>query len=53
MPQLEVDKEEVKEGKGLHILTPNRLLAQIKAGTSSYELKKQNQTSSVSILSTQ
>ena len=39
MPPLEEDQEEVKEGKGLKILTPNKLLtrlpillAQIKAG---------------------
>ena len=46
MPPLEVDKEEVKEGKGFTILTPNKLLtrlpillAQIKAGNNSYKLK--------------
>ena len=45
MPPLEGD-EEVKEGKGLKILTPNKLLprlpillAQIKAGNNSYKLK--------------
>ena len=45
MPPLEGD-EEVKEGKGLKILTPNKLLtrlpillAQIKAGNNSYRLK--------------
>ena len=45
MPSLEGD-EEVKEGKGLKILTPNKLLtrlpillAQIKAGNNSYKLK--------------
>ena len=44
MPPLE--DEEVKEGKGLKILTPNKfltrlsiLLAQIKAGNNSYKLK--------------
>ena len=44
--QLEVEKEEVKEGKRLKILTPNKLLtrlsvllAQIKAGSNSYKLK--------------
>ena len=48
MPALEGDEEEVKEGKGLKILTPNKLftrlsilLAQIKAGNNSYKLKKQ------------
>ena len=46
MPPLEGDKEEVKEGKGLKILTPNKLLtrlaislAQIKAGNNSCKLK--------------
>ena len=45
MPALESD-EEVKEGKGLKILTPNKLLtrlpillAQRKAGNNSYKLK--------------
>ena len=44
---LEYD-EEVKEGKGLKILTPNKLLtrlpilvAQIKAGNNSYKLKNE------------
>ena len=46
MPSLEGDEEEVKEGKGLKLLTPNKLLtrlpvllALIKAGNNSYELK--------------
>ena len=46
MPPLEGDEEEVKEGKGLKILTPNNLLvrlpilsAPIKAGNNSYKLK--------------
>ena len=46
MPPLEDDEEEVKEGKGLKILTPNKflarlpiLLAQIKTGNNSYKLK--------------
>ena len=41
--------EEVKEGKGLKILTPNKLLtrlpillAEIKAGNNLYKLKKRN-----------
>ena len=45
MPPLEGD-EEVKEGKGLKILTPNKLLprfpvllVQVKAGSNSYKLK--------------
>ena len=48
MPPLEGDEEEVKEGKGLRTLTPNKLLtqlpillAQIKAGNISYELKNE------------
>ena len=47
MPPLEGD-EEVKEGKGLKILTPNKLLtrlpillAQIKARNNSYKLKNE------------
>ena len=46
IPALEGDEEEVKEGKGLKILTPNKLLtrlpvllAQIKAGNYSGKLK--------------
>ena len=46
MPPLEGDEEEVKEGKGLKSLTPNKLitrleilLAQIKAGNNLYKLK--------------
>ena len=46
MPPLEGNEEEVKEEKGLKILTPNKLLirlpillAQIKAGNNSYKLK--------------
>ena len=48
MPPLEGDDEEVKEGKGLNILTPNKLLiklpillAQIKDGKKSYKLKNE------------
>ena len=48
MPPLESDKEEVKEGKGLKILTPNKLLfrlpiflAQIKAGNNSNKVKNE------------
>ena len=50
MPPLEGDKEEIEEGKGLKeikVLTPSKLLtrlpillAQAKAGSSSYKLKK-------------
>ena len=47
MPPLEGDKE-VKEGKGLKILTPKKLLtklplflAQIKGGNNSYKLKNE------------
>ena len=48
LPPLEGDKEEVKEGKGLKILTPNKLLtrlpillAQIKAGNNLNTLKNE------------
>ena len=48
MPPLEVDEEEVKEGKELKILNPNKLLtrlpillAQIKAGNNSNQLKNE------------
>ena len=47
MPPLEGDEEEVKEGKGLKILTTNKLLtrlpvlwAQIKTGRNSYKLRQ-------------
>ena len=63
MPPLEGDKEEIKEGKGLKgikVLTPSKLLtrlpillAQAKAGSSSYKLKKWNQTNTVSFVSAQ
>ena len=46
MAPLEGDEEEIKERKGLQIITPNKLLtrlpillAQIKAGNNSYKLK--------------
>ena len=46
MSSLENDKEEVKEGKWLKILTPNKLLTKLpillvqrKAGNNSYKLK--------------
>ena len=49
MPTLEGDEEEIKEGKGLKILTPNKLptrlpilLAQIKAGNNSNKLKNES-----------
>ena len=48
MPPPEGDEEEVKEGKGLKLLTPNKLLtrlpillAQIKVGNNSYKLKNE------------
>ena len=48
MPPLEVNEEDVKEGKGLQKLTPLKLLtripillAQIKAGNNSYKLKNE------------
>ena len=59
MPPLEEDQEEVKEGKGLKILTPNQLLtrlpvllAQIKAGNNQCNfLKKLNQANTASLVS--
>ena len=57
---LESDAEEVKEGKGIKILTSKKLLTrlpvllvQIKAGNNSHKLKKRNHTNCVSTLSTQ
>ena len=48
MPLLEGDEEEVREGKGIKILTPSKLLtrltillAQIKAGNNSNKLKNE------------
>ena len=48
MPPQEGDPEEIKEGKGLKISTPNKLLtrlpillAKIKAGNNSYKLKNE------------
>ena len=48
MPPLEGDEEELKEGKGLKILNPNKLLirlpillAQTKAANNSYKLKNE------------
>ena len=48
MPTLEGDEEVVKEGKGVKIVTPNKLitrlpilLAQIKAGNNSHRLKNE------------
>ena len=50
--------EEVKEGKGLKILTPNKvliklsiILAQIKAGNNSSKLKNEHQTNNISFAS--
>ena len=49
---------EVKEGKGLTILTPNKvliklsiILAQIKTGNNSSKLKNENQTNNISFAS--
>ena len=46
MPLIEGDEDELKERKGLKLLTPNKLLnrlpillAQINAGNNSYKLK--------------
>ena len=59
MPPLERDEEEVNEGKGLKILTPDKLftrlpilLAQIKAGNNSCKLKNKNQINTVFFVST-
>ena len=48
MSPLEGDEKEVRERKGIKILTPNKLLtrlpallAQIKAGNNSYKLKEE------------
>ena len=48
MPSQEADEEEVREGKVIKILTPNKLLTrlsilleQIKAGDNSYKLKNE------------
>ena len=57
MVPLEGDGE-VKEGKGLKILTPNKvliklsiILAQIKTGNNSSKLKNENQTNNISFAS--
>ena len=49
MPSLEGDEKELKEAKGLKTFSPNKLLtglpvllAQIKAGNSSYKLQEEN-----------
>ena len=56
MPPLE-GAEEIKEGKGLKILSPNKLLTrlpillvQIKAWNNSHKLKKWSQTNTVSFI---
>ena len=60
MPPLEGDEEQVKEGKVLKILSPNKLLtrlpitlAQTKAGKNSCKLKKWNQINTASFVSAQ
>ena len=57
MSSLEDDEEELKEEKGLKTFSPNKLLtglpvllAQIKAGNSSYKLQEENQNSPISFL---
>ena len=57
MPSLEDDEEELKEAKGLKIFTSSKLLtglpvllAQIKAGNSSYKLQEENQNNPISFL---
>ena len=58
MPALEGDKEKVKEGKGLKIFTPNKLLirlpillAQIKAGNNSKKIKNKKRNQKISFAS--
>ena len=58
MPLLEGDEEEVIEGKGLKILTPNKLLtrftillAQIKSWIQFIQIKKRNQANTLSFVS--
>ena len=60
MPLLEGDEEEVKEGKWLKILTPNKLLtrlpiilAQIKSCKQFKQIKKWNQKNTAFFVSTQ
>ena len=57
MPSLEDDEEELKEAKVLKIFTSSKLLtglpvllAQIKAGNSSYKLQEENQNNPISFL---
>ena len=57
MPSLEDDEEELKEAKGLKIFTSSKLLtglpvllAQIKAGNSSYKFQEENQNNPISFL---
>ena len=57
MPPLEGDEEVVKEGKGLKLFTPNKLLsrlpillAQRKAGKNSYKTKRRNHRNTVSFV---
>ena len=58
IPPLEGDEEEIKEGKELKILSPNKLvmrlpilLAQIKTGNNSKKLKKRNWKDTVTFVS--
>ena len=57
MPSLEDDEKELKEAKGLKTFSPNKLLtglpvllAQIKAGNSSYKLQGENQNNTTSFV---
>ena len=57
MSSLEDDEKELKEAKGLKTFSPNKLLtglpvllAQIKAGNSSYKLQEENQNNTISFV---
>lgn len=57
MSSLEGDEKELKEAKGLKTFSPNKLLtglpvllAQIKAGNSSYKLQGENQNNTTSFV---
>ena len=58
MPPLEDDEEEIREGKTVKMLIPSKLLtrlsillAQIKAGNTSYKYKKWNHINTISSVS--
>ena len=53
MIPLEVDEEEVKEEKGLKILTPNKFLTRLQILLTQIKGNQTNQANTVSFLSTQ